>query len=59
MILITINTPTIAMMIGMIEEADSSVITASTGVEVSGSAYVVSVVVVSVSVAGTLSAADS
>jgi len=47
------------MMIGMIEEADSSVITASTGVEVSGSAYVVSVVVVSVSVAGTLSAADS
>jgi len=59
MILITINTPTIAMMIGMIEEADSSVITASTGVEVSGSAYVVSVVVVSVSVSGTLSAADS
>jgi len=59
MILITINTPTIAMMIGMIEEADSSVITASTGVEVSGSAYVVSVVVEVVSVAGTLSAADS
>lgn len=57
MILITISAPTIAMITGMIEEADSSVITASTGVEVSGSAYVVSVVVVSV--AGTLSAADS
>lgn len=57
MILITISAPTIAMITGMKEEADSSVITASTGVEVSGSAYVVSVVVVSV--AGTLSAADS
>jgi hypothetical protein len=57
MILITISTPTIAMMIGMIEEADSSVITASTGVAVSGAAYVVSVE--AGSVAGTLSAADS
>jgi hypothetical protein len=38
MILITIRTPTIAMIIGMIDDADSSVITASTGVEVSGSA---------------------
>jgi len=57
MILITISAPTIAMITGMIEEADSSVITASTGVEVSGSAYIVPVVVDSV--AGTLSAADS
>jgi hypothetical protein len=57
MILITISTPTIAMIIGMIEEADSSVITASTGVAVSGAAYVVSVE--AGSVAGTLSAADS